>query len=420
MKTYSLPKKTLVVSSWAPPMIGGPQNLYNLFSQFSPESYCILTGSNVIGGKRWGTPLSCKYFFYDTDYAADGQNLRVSVNRTARFSDMDGPTSGGVAPRIIGLIVSVLSLVHTIVRMTKMGIHLVSQERVRCLVGLSDNGPALISTYFISLLTRTPYALYLFDLYKENELPFFHKFVARLFEKRLFSRASVIVVTNDGTLRFYRSRYKNAIRFEVIHNSVFPSAYESKRTDFNPTKPYKIVYTGIVYWPQERSLVNLCRTMDELREFPVSLELYVPKATLSLKRNLEKRSNIRLISAPQSEMPSVQCNATVLFLPLSWQTRAPDIVATATPGKLTDYLASGRPILIHAPPYSYISQYARENSFGLVVDVEDTQKLKDALLRLLQDVSYSKQLVRDALRTLRNNHDATRNAPRFAEILNSV
>jgi glycosyltransferase involved in cell wall biosynthesis len=95
-------------------------------------------------------------------------------------------------------------------------------------------------------------------------------------------------------------------------------------------------------------------------------------------------------------------------------------VATATPGKLIDYLASGRPILIHAPPYSYISQYARENSFALVVDVEDVQVLRDALLRLLQDVRYSKRLVRNALRTLRKNHDATRNALRLAEILSNV
>lgn len=420
MKTYSLPKKTLVVSSWAPPMIGGPQNLYNLFSQFSPESYCILTGSAVIQKKGWGTPLPCRYFFYDTGYAVDGDNLRVGINRTAQFREIGWPTFGGAVRRIIGPIVSVLSLVYSIVRMTKVGIHLVYQEGVRCMVGISDTGAALISTYIISVLTRTPYVLYLFDLYKENELPFPHKFVARLVERRIFTRASVIVVTNEGTLRFYRSRYKSAIRFEVVHNSVFPSAYESERTAYDPTKPYKIVYTGMVYWPQERSLMNLFRTMDELREFPVRLDLYVPNATLSLKRRLEKRSNIRLMSASQSEMPSVQCKATVLFLPLSWQTRAPNIVTTATPGKLVDYLASGRPILIHAPPYSYVSQYARENSFALSVDVEDAQVLRDALLRLLQDIHFSKQLVRNALKTLRKNHDATRNAPRFAEILSSV
>jgi glycosyltransferase involved in cell wall biosynthesis len=421
MKTYSLPKKTLVVSSWAPPMIGGPQSLYNLFSQFSPESYCILTSSNVVQGKIQGTPLPCRYFFYDRGYAVDSHDLGVSIGRTSHFRDIGWPIFRGAVPRIVGLIISVLSLVYTIVRMTKAGIHLVYQEGVRCLVGISDQtGAALISTYIISVLTRTPYVLYLFDLYKENELRFLHKFVARLVEKRLFTRASVIVVTNEGTLRFYRSRYKSTIRFEVVHNSVFPSAYESERTAHNPTKPYKIVYTGMVYWPQERSLMNLFRTMDELREFSVRLDLYVPNATLSLERSLEKRSNIRLMSASQSEMPSVQCKATVLFLPLSWQTRAPDIVATATPGKLIDYLASGRPILIHAPPYSYISQYARENSFALVVDVEDTQVLREALLRLLQDVRYSKKLVRNALRTLRKNHDATRNALRLAEILSSV
>jgi len=401
-------------------MVGGPQNLYNLFSQFSPETYCILTGSNVIQGKIWGTPLPCRYFFYDTGYAVNGHDLGVSISPASHFPDIDWPTFGGVLPRIVCPIISVLSLVYTIFRMAKAGIRLVYQEGIGCLVGISDSGAALISTYIISVLTQTPYVLYMFDLYKENELPFPDKFVAHLVEKRLFTRASVILVTNEGTLSFYRSRYNSAIRFEVVHNSVFPSAYESERTAYNPTRPYKIVYTGMVYRPQERSLMNLFRTMDELRKFPIRLDLYVPNAPLSLERSLEKRSNIRLMSARQSEMPSVQCKATILFLPLSWQTRAPDIVATATPGKLIDYLASGRPILVHAPPYSYINQYAREKSFALVVDVEDVRVLRDALLRLLQDIRYSKRLVRNALRTLRDNHDARRNALRLAEILSNI
>jgi len=37
-------KKTLIVSSYAPPsMRGAPQNIYNLFRDFPPSSYCFLT-----------------------------------------------------------------------------------------------------------------------------------------------------------------------------------------------------------------------------------------------------------------------------------------------------------------------------------------------------------------------------------------
>jgi len=41
MKFYL--KKVLIISSWAPPAIGGPQNLYNLLRDFPEDSYCLLT-----------------------------------------------------------------------------------------------------------------------------------------------------------------------------------------------------------------------------------------------------------------------------------------------------------------------------------------------------------------------------------------
>jgi len=60
-----------------------------------------------------------------------------------------------------------------------------------------------------------------------------------------------------------------------------------------------------------------------------------------------------------------------LFLPLSWHTKSQAIIDTATPGKMTDYLISGSPILIHAPASTFLVKYARENNFAEIVDTEE-------------------------------------------------
>jgi len=406
-------------------MVGGPQNLYNLLSQFSADSYCILTSYEAIRrGNASGTWLAGEYFF--SDHAGPIEKLPVSQPSALRRTPFNWAYQwlGRLARKMpypaayfLRATLTALYLLLTIVRMVRIGIRIVRQRGIRRILGISDVGPALIATYLISRCTGVPYALYLFDIYLGNNLLPMNELLAKMFEPRMLKMASVVIVTNERTERFYRKRYGDTFKCAVVHNSVFPRGYESRRTPYNPSEPYTILFTGQVYWAQERSVMNLVRTMDELRDLRVQLDLYVPNASETLKLAIGARSNIRLTAATQSEMPAIQCSATLLFLPLSWHTKSLDVIATASPGKLADYLASGRPILIHAPPYTYVNQYAKENGFALVVDEENIEKLKDGIKKLLFDLEYSRQLIENAKRTFYKNHDATINAQKLAKIL---
>jgi glycosyltransferase involved in cell wall biosynthesis len=407
-------------------MAGGPQNLYSLFSQFPADSYCVLTSYHAIQrAQSTGKWLAGKYFFYD--HAGNIDKNRASPSSTRGWSPVATAHESllllaGRLPRIgRELLLTVIHAVYLILgifMILRAGILIVRQRNIQCIVGISDIGPALISTYLISRWTGVPYVLYFFDIYLGNNRLLVNDLFAKFFEPRMFRNASLVIVTNEGTEKFYRRRYGDTFRCAVIHNSVFPETYESKRTPYDPREPYSIVFTGHVYWAQERSLVNLIRAMNHF-DLPVRVDLYAPVASELLRRCVANCTNVQLTSAPLSEMPDVQCRATILFLPLSWHTGRPEVIATATPGKLADYLASGRPVLIHAPPYAYLGEYARKEGFALVVDEEDTQKLRESVRRLVSDVQYSRQLIENAKRTLKN-HDAAVNARRLASILNSL
>jgi glycosyltransferase involved in cell wall biosynthesis len=83
-------------------------------------------------------------------------------------------------------------------------------------------------------------------------------------------------------------------------------------------------------------------------------------------------------------------------------------------------MASGRPILIHAPPYAYVVQYARENALAHIVDREDPLELAKAIRKLTTDVPHSRRLVANALRRYYKHHDARVNARRFAKVIASI
>jgi hypothetical protein len=70
--------------------------------------------------------------------------------------------------------------------------------------------------------------------------------------------------------------------------------------------------------------------------------------------------------------------------------------------KVGEYLASGRPILVHAPPDTFIARYFREHRAGVVVDNPESRGLGEAL----RDIAASAEL-RQSLRV---------NALRLAEL----
>jgi len=415
-------KKALIISSWAPPMIGGPQNLYNLFSQFPKQSYSIVTSfiniDKATHSGVQGSWLPCKYFFYDKNISLDKATIKTTKNKVSSSlsnNDTNSYLSKIFKPLLISLAIikNVFLYIKTIKKATQ-------ETKADLLIGFSDQGLALISVWLTHKIYKTPYYLFFFDIYKKNVLPQPYKFIARLFEHSIISNATLSIMTNAGTEEYYHKLYGTKIKTAVIHNSVFPESYQKIRTNYSPTLPYSIIFTGNVSWPQEQSVLNLIGAMDYLANLPVELKLYIPNPTEKLKSAVLNKNNIQLSSANQEYIPKIQAEATLLFLPLSWNTKSPDIIATATPGKFTDYLASGRPMLIHAPDYAYVSQYSREHNLGLVVDKNNVELLAKAISDYLAKPEVGNEYVKNSLEIFYKNHDAIKNAEKLTNSLNML
>ena len=292
---------------------------------------------------------------------------------------------------------------------------------IKRIMAVSDYGPAMISSYFISKKTGAPLILFLFDLYKGNFFPFPGGIFASIFEPKLFKKAEKIIVTNEGTRDFYIGRYGEKIRDKIfiIHNSVFPENYIQNETPYNPKPPYKIVFTGRIYWPQIGALKNLIEALKGIKEIEVIFKIYTTSPKDYLKEiGIEESEKVEISKGTPQEMPDIQSSADILFLPLSWDTKSQAIIDTATPGKLTDYLISGRPILIHAPSSSFLVKYAKENDFACVVDEKNIEKLKEEVVKIVSDLEYSNSLIKKAKEAFFKNHDVKRKVEYLLKIIN--
>lgn len=416
-------KKILIVSSYAPPAIGGPQNLYNLLRDFPENSYCILTSFYNIDNvsAKTGMWLKGKYIFYDNPSVSGSLKTNSEITKEQPFRLIINKLKH-LVKRIwfLGALGGIFIIVSQIIMMVRTGIKTIKKEKIEIMLGISDYGPAMISTYLLHKITQKPYDIFLFDIYKNNFYPVVPAgFLAKIFESKILKNAEKIVVTNEGTLNYYIRIYGEEMRKKsiIIHNSTFPESYLKLHTDYNPKPPYTILYTGRISWPQIGALKNLIKAVNEINDIDLKLKIYTPSPIDYLKKiGIEKSEKVEILVAPPQDMPQIQTKADILFLPLSWHTKSQDIINTATPGKLTDYLISSRPILIHAPSSSFLSQYAKDNNFALVVDEENIEKLKSAIKTLLFNKTFAKQIIENAKNTFFKNHDANKNFKIFENL----
>ena len=446
-------KKILFISTYAPPgLAGAPQFMYKLINTLPLKSYTILTSFYNIDNisAKIGTWLPGEYVFYDNPGASktarqqqDIQPAEVATNPTVRLKRflrntllfplwVNAPLSAAVKMDLVARLKRLLKrnwLVKTLLGaplilgqiplIIKEGRRLVKEKQIDLLVGFSDYGPAMVATYYIHRATKIPFYLYLFDLYKGNLYPLSGTLLANWLEPRLVKAASKIIVTNEGTKKVYCQRYGNYLtdKIVVLYNSANPKPFMDLQNPHRPQPPYTIVFPGNIYWPQIRSMQNLIRALDRINDLDIRFKIYSPHPMEYLKSVGLNSPKIDLSVVPNSEMPKIQSQADILFLPLSWHTKSPEIINTATPGKLTEYLIGGRPILIHAPRESYLVTYAKENDFALVVDEENIDQLAGAIRRLLTDQELANRLIQNAQTTFMKNHDITKVIAKFQILL---
>jgi glycosyltransferase involved in cell wall biosynthesis len=386
-------KNTLIVSEWAPPIVaGGPVILGKLFSHFPQRRYCILmknidTKHIRIDPQKW---LNCKYFFCHIPQYWGKKHWLQKFSIMFEF-----------------MFIPVIVL---------KGLAIIRRQRIDKILAPSNRGIFLISAFLLSKITNKPLFVYLFDIYEELMLDAVEKCMARIFERKIFRRATKIFVMSEYLAEHYRQKY--GIHVEIIPHPVDLAQYPDMAMLSNIKLPkiYKIVFTGMIWTYNLEAIKNLVEVINSVENGKLEFLLFTPNFPKQLAERGISGRNISIRFATPEEIPTVQKDADILFLPYAFNSPYPLLIKNASPSKMPEYLAAGKPILVHAPGDCYVSHYARENEFGCVVDKLDPEELRKAIFLLLKNRGLRERLGRNARETAKR-HDARLAVRRLQEYL---
>jgi glycosyltransferase involved in cell wall biosynthesis len=358
--------KFALISHLLPPSASGQAIiLYRLLSGFNSDDYCLLSNYPYDGEVPLGTStqrLPCKYFKLPPAF---------EIKRPSRF----------------GLIYlrEGLNLLVSIVRQSRIIADIIRREKCKAVVACTGDVTLLPAGYLASRLTGLPFYAYIFDHYSYREwVNVGTRYWARRLEKMLLKGAAGVIVTNEMLRDDLRERF--AVEATVIHNSCEIADYESHDSaSARSNGEVKIVYTGDIYEAHYDAFHTLLEALKLLGRPEVKLHLYTSRSPEELARRGIIGSVVLHPPCLLSEMPPIQRDADLLFLPLAFDSPYPDLVRSSAPGKLGEYLVTRRPVLAHAPTDSFVAWYLGKYECGVVIDQRDPVLLAGKIAEVLDN-----------------------------------
>ncbi len=285
--------------------------------------------------------------------------------------------------------------------------------RAGAVLSVADGGFSVIAGDLAARLAGLPHLIWVFDLWEENAYSDVERWTARRCEGPIWRRAAAVISHAEEMSAYYER--KHGVRCFVLPTPVDPGSEPPPRAAALPDVPREVLYAGALYWAQIDALTRLsraCAALDDVRLTVIGDPDAVRAAGIEAD-SIEERV------APEEFQDRVR-RADVAFLGLSFGSPHPEVIATATPARLPEYLASGTPILVHAPPGSHVAEYARREDFAEVVDVPDEQALTDGIRRVLDDQSTSSIRAARGRRLAVQVHDTDRIREHLRELLAAV
>ena len=396
-----LAKKTAVVSHVLPPSPSGQSvMLMRVLEEIDPRDYVLITSAPepaTDGDEAPALPAPC---------------YRISPAAPLTFR----------WPRALGPVRGIVSVVANVLRRAAEIARIVRRERCESIVACTGDLYDLPAAYVASRVLGIGFHPYVFDDYVYQWPASASRRVAERIAPYVMRGADSVIVPNEFLRDEYRRRYH--IMPVIVRNPIARPAVGARVANEGSARSrgQRIVYTGAVYHAHFDAFRNLVAALALLADPRFRLHVYTANTQDELRAAGIEGPVVTHPHQPPERMDGIHDAADMLFLPLAFHSTIPEVIRTSAPGKIGEYLASGRPILVHAPADSFVAWYFRTHECGMVVDELSPERMAAALRRLDEDGALRERLVHNARERARLDFDpvASRAAFMHAISLNSA
>jgi len=398
--------KFALVSHVLPPSPSGQAiALYRVLRDFDPNEYCLISSSLRSSGSQLGIDrqLGAPHHYLPPEWRLRVGNRWLQKLRTA------------------------VTLPWVLVARAIAIARILAEERCRALIACTGGSDLLDvpASFLAARWNGVPFFVYALDYYSYQWLgphewrPLCSHRFGSWMERLTHTKAQTVLVPNEFLQDALKARY--GINPVVVRNAC-------DRSDIYPPSPHPksaekssvtIVYTGMVYDAHHTAFRSLLRAMA-LLPGASKLHIYTSQPPEQLTRHGITGPVFIHPHCSTDKVADVHKSADILFLPLAAATPYPELIRTSAPAKMGEYLASGTPVLVHAPADSFVSWYFQKNQCGFVVPEGDDRQVATTLMTAASDDMLRQASVTNAARCAASDFSITAAHKAFAGALRAA
>lgn len=255
---------------------------------------------------------------------------------------------------------------------------------------------ALIPALLLKIFTRKKIVYDIFDFYADRlpEDSFLRKAIS--FLDKIFARfADVIILADD--LRVEQVKGMKAKRCVIIYNS--PSFISETANYKKVSNEFTLFYCGTIDF--QRGIVNVAQAVEGLQGVKLVLAGYSGRHYKNLLSFIGKYNNTMFIGPlSYDKVLELTHHADALFA--LYDPAVPNY-RYASPNKLFEAMMCGKPIIVSNN--TLMARRVIEHDCGIVVDYDDVQSIREAILCLKENPNFARKLGENGKRAYREFYD---------------
>lgn len=239
--------------------------------------------------------------------------------------------------------------------------------------------------------------------------------------QEILSKSSIRFVISEKMAEDYSKRFRRT--FLPFHNPVNISDYINNNNEQKKVEEKRVTYVGKINNDNFDVINDMIDAIERLNtsENRIKFFIYTPTDPIFIKQHIIESSNLIIEKAiPHKQIPAVLCSSDILFLPLSFKEKSKKYTRLSISTKITEYMASKKPIIVYAPYDIALTEYV--NRYGVAYTVSDKKinLLINTIQEILNNSHEANEMANRAFLFAKEKHSIEKVSTEFKRVLTEI
>ncbi|MEL7067676.1 MAG: hypothetical protein AAGN15_03365 [Cyanobacteria bacterium J06581_3] len=374
--------------------------LYNLFKTYPPESLLQLVPNNTLKLSPPVAPHQNVVSYSDSFFPLIRNRIGLTLNRYFIFLNLS--------------ILNLLNLSH------REKIEEFSPDLLLlCPITLSS----LIVGWKMANKLKIPFLIYFMDDWIAVDQSLWIGGDTQSLASYLLQESKGWIMISDYMQEDISQRLGiNGKPYIVAHNPVEPLTLGPNNKESTREK-FRIAYAGSIQTMHSDALLLVAEATHYLRKEGIDIELVIYTASSFWENHQESLIKFEVQYGsllPYDELLSKLSEFDLLLVCTSFSPHVKHVVRSSLLTKLTDYMATGRPILSCGPSYSACNRFLEKWNCGVVCDHNSILEIKKVLKKCIYETEVLLNMADKASTVLKENFSGAVVTKRLHEFIIQV